>query len=376
MQLSSHHGGKSSAAAAFRILHAAFGDLERTTAVAAFPTNQREQYVLLLRAQAALIQTGEFRDCLPRFRGTRRRLRECQSRQHRGHECQYPESIHHYLAILVETRASLTLDDTGRYSRRVYHWIVLALACCSVCAQTPANPFAGDPDAAKEGNSVFRPFCTPCHGIRGQGGRGPDLTLGIYTSGEKDSDLFRAISNGIPGTEMAGFGGDITEENIWRIVAYLRAIARHDATGVPGDRANGERLFWAKGGCGACHVVSRRGGRLGPELTRIGERRSLEYLRNAILTPSKEIVPGWGTIVIVKNDGTKVTGVERGFDNFSAQLIDAAGNYYSFSRNEVASIQRDPRSLMPEDYGRSLTSSEIDDLLAYLVSLRGGEASR
>jgi len=223
---------------------------------------------------------------------------------------------------------------------------------------------------------VFRPFCTPCHGIRGQGGRGPDLTLGIYTSGEKDSDLFRAISNGIPGTEMAGFGGDITEENIWRIVAYLRAIARHDATGVPGDRANGERLFWAKGGCGACHVVSRRGGRLGPELTRIGERRSLEYLRNAILTPSKEIVPGWGTIVIVKNDGTKVTGVERGFDNFSAQLIDAAGNYYSFSRNEVASIQRDPRSLMPEDYGRSLTSSEIDDLLAYLVSLRGGEASR
>jgi cytochrome c oxidase cbb3-type subunit 3 len=240
----------------------------------------------------------------------------------------------------------------------------------------PANPFAGDPDAAKAGSSVFRPFCTPCHGIRGLGGRGPDLTIGIYTSGDKDTDLFRTISDGIPGTEMAGFGGDITEDDIWRIVAYLRAIARHDATSIAGDSANGERLFWAKGGCGSCHLVRGRGGRLGPELTGIGRRRSLEYLRDAILAPSKEIVPGWGTIVVVKNDGTKMTGVERGFDNFSAQLMDAAGNYYSFSRSEVASIQRDARSLMPEDYGRLLTPAEIDDLLAYLVSLRSTEASR
>jgi putative heme-binding domain-containing protein len=200
--------------------------------------------------------------------------------------------------------------------------------------------------------------------------------LGIYSSGDKDSDLFRTISDGISGTEMVGFGGDISEEDIWRIVSFLRSIARHEATGVPGDRANGERLFWAKGGCGACHMVRGRGGRMGPELSQIGERRSVEYLRDAILLPSKEIVPGWATIVVVKLDGTKVTGVERGFDNFSAQLMDAAGNYYSFARNDVTSITREPRSLMPDDYGHSLTPAEIGDLLAYLVSLRHTEASR
>lgn len=188
--------------------------------------------------------------------------------------------------------------------------------------------------------------------------------------------MFRTISNGIPGTGMTGFGGEVTDENVWRIIAYLRAIARHDASNIPGDRMNGERLFRGKGGCGACHVVRGQGGKLGPNLSRIGAQRSAEYLRDTILAPNKKMVPGWATITVVRKDGTKVTGVERGFDNFSAQLMDAAGNYYSFSRSEVTSIVREERSLMPQDYGRLLTSAGIDDLVAYLASLRGAEPAQ
>ena len=225
------------------------------------------------------------------------------------------------------------------------------------------------------GNSVFRVYCTPCHGVHAQGGRGPDLTRGIYHAGEKDADLFRTISNGIPGTEMGGFGGDIIDDDIWRIVAYIRSVASHDPKAAPGDRANGEKLFWAKGGCGACHVVEGRGGRMGPELTRIGWQRSVEYLRDAVLDPSKEILPGWATITVIKRDGAKVTGVERGFDNFSAQLMDIQGNYYSFVKSDVASIKLERVSLMPADYGSRLKPAEIDDLVGYMVSLRGVEAS-
>ena len=242
-------------------------------------------------------------------------------------------------------------------------------------AQTAGNPQAGDPTAVSAGYSVFRVYCTPCHGVHAKGGRGPDLTRGIYHSGEKDSDLFRTISNGIPGTDMSGFSGDIGDDDIWRIVLYIRSVATHKAARVPGDRANGEKLFWAKGGCGACHLVQGRGGRMGPELTRIGWQRSLEYLRDAILDPGKDILPGWRAITVIKLDGTKLTGVERGYDNFSAQLMDIEGNYYSFLRTEVASIQREDRSLMPAGYGQRLKPAEIDDLLAYLVSLRGTEAA-
>ena len=114
---------------------------------------------------------------------------------------------------------------------------------------------------------------------------------------------------------------------------------------------------------------------MGPELTRIGRQRNLEYLRDAVLAPSKEILPGWKAITVTKFDSTKLTGIERGLDNFSVQFMDMEGNYYSFLRTDVAAIKREDRSLMPADYGQRLRPAEIDDLIAYLAGLRGTEAS-
>ena len=59
-------------------------------------------------------------------------------------------------------------------------------------------------------------------------------------------------------------------------------------------------------------------------------------------------------------------------DNFSVQLMDLREEIHSYLRDEVRSIEREPKSLMPS-YARMLSGSEIDDVLAYLVSLRGDE---
>jgi hypothetical protein len=99
-------------------------------------------------------------------------------------------------------------------------------------------------------------------------------------------------------------------------------------------------------------------------------------LRDAVLAPSKDMLPGLATITVIRRDGTKIVGVERGFDNFSAQLMDVSGNYYSFLKSDVRSATRETRSLMPDQYGRLFTPEEVDDLLAYLVSLRGAEGAR
>jgi len=248
---------------------------------------------------------------------------------------------------------------------------ILLLVPVAACAQT-ANT-TPDPDAIS-GGAAFRPYCTPCHGVHGEGGRGSDLTRGIYSAGDTDADLFRTIANGIPGTEMPGLAADLRDEDIRRIIAFIRSIARHDVAGIPGDRTRGKELFWGKGGCGVCHVVGGRGGRMGPDLTRIGPQRSLQYLRDAVLAPSKDMLPGTATITVVQHDGKKLVGVERGFDNFSAQLMDVSGNYYSFLKSDVQSATRENRSLMPDQYGRLFPPAEMDDLLAYLVGLRGGEA--
>jgi cytochrome c oxidase cbb3-type subunit 3 len=253
---------------------------------------------------------------------------------------------------------------------------VLALAVACLAQENAAsrkNPFAGDAHAVESGRLLFRMSCSGCHGLRAAGGRGgPDLTRGTYSTGDADKDLYSVISNGVPGTEMPSFREPLDESNIWRLVTYVRSLSHAGAAAIKGDRVAGEKLFWGKGSCGQCHRVGMRGTAIGPDLTRAGKQRSLAYLRESVVSPDADLTPGYATVVVVTRDGTKITGVEKGFDNFSARLIDLSGHYYSFLKDNVRSMEREYRSVMPSNYGRMFNSHELDDLLAYLASL-GGE---
>ena len=92
----------------------------------------------------------------------------------------------------------------------------------------------------------------------------------------------------------------------------------------------------------------------------------------SVLKPDADVTPGYATVTVVTRDGKKIVGVERNFDNFSAQFVDLSGKYYSFVVEDVSSMKREPRSLMPSTYGQMLSETEVYDLLAYLNSLRGG----
>jgi putative heme-binding domain-containing protein len=245
---------------------------------------------------------------------------------------------------------------------------VVVLAAGALCAQ---NPLAGNRDAVEAGREIFRIYCSPCHGIRGEGGRGPDLTRGTFSAGDQDSDLFRVISEGVTGTEMQSYALVFGEEGTWRLVSYIRSIARAEGTPPRGNAAAGSTLFWGKGGCAKCHVVGTRGGHLGPDLTRVGRQRSLAYLRESVVDPSRDLTPGYFTITVVTPGGREITGVQRGYDNFSVQLTDLGEKFYSFQREDTRSVKREYRSLMPDGYARMFGAGEMDDLLAYLVGLRG-----
>ncbi|MGH9668457.1 MAG: c-type cytochrome [Bryobacteraceae bacterium] len=248
---------------------------------------------------------------------------------------------------------------------------LIALVAGLAPAQS-ANPFAGNTKGVEVGRGMFRIYCAACHGIQARGGRGPDLTRGVYNSGDQDSDLFRTISQGIAGTEMGSFADALQPDNIWRIVAFIRSVS-NSGVGAPvtGDPERGEALFWGKGACGQCHTVNARGGRFGPDLSRAGRQRSYAYLRSSIVEPNLDIADGYHTLTVVTPDGRTITGIERGLDNFTAQLSDASGKFYSFDKSQVGSVRRETRSLMPDNYGAVLSAAEIDDLLAYLSGLHG-----
>ena len=88
-----------------------------------------------------------------------------------------------------------------------------------------------------------------------------------------------------------------------------------------------------------------------------------------MISPNADLTPGYATITVITKDGKKIVGVQRGYDNFSAQLMDAKENYYSFQKSDVTSITRDFISMMPAGYGKMFTAPELNDLIAYMSGL-------
>src|SRR5882672_1074382 len=115
-------------------------------------------------------------------------------------------------------------------------------------AAAAQNPFAGNAKETDVGRGLFRIVCAPCHGIQAKGGRGPDLTLGVYRAGSEDKDLYRVIAEGVAGTEMPGSLERIGSDNVWRLAAYIRSATQRSDAVINGNRARGEKLFWGKGG--------------------------------------------------------------------------------------------------------------------------------
>src|SRR6202790_5223665 len=132
---------------------------------------------------------------------------------------------------------------------------------------------AQPPDArVAEGQRLFETNCTACHGQNAKGGRGPNLT-GRLRHGSLESEMADNIIGGIPGTKMPAF--PMPAENARAIVAYLRSLsAGGPDLPIAGNTANGQQVFFGAGKCSGCHMYQGHGGRLGPDLSRIGEART------------------------------------------------------------------------------------------------------
>jgi putative heme-binding domain-containing protein len=247
--------------------------------------------------------------------------------------------------------------------------------------QSASNPLAGSRDAVEAGRKLFAVSCATCHGPNGEGAqshadtaRPPDLTRGVYKAGNRDEDLFRVIAKGVTGSAMPSFE-TLGTSQIWRLVAFVRTLSRA-ATPSAGDPVAGEALFWSRGECGRCHQVGTRGVRLGPDLSRGSRRSTAAKLKRSIIAPNEEIRDEFALVTVVTRERQTITGLARFFDNFATRVVDLSGNEKTFLRDEIISIRRDMRSLMPDHFGTLFTNAELDDLVAYILKLRSEGAPR
>jgi putative heme-binding domain-containing protein len=248
--------------------------------------------------------------------------------------------------------------------------IVLAVAtaaCSAVLAASGQAPTAGAGRASPEGAALYAARCADCHGADATGVRGPDLTR-LWGAGATDERVYQVIRQGVAGSIMPA--STAPDAEIRALVAYLKALGTTDGGGPSrGSAAPGEATFWRS--CGGCHRVGPRGGRLGPDLTRIGVTQSADALRTAIRRASAAIVPGYQSVTLVTTSGAKVRGLRKGEDAFSVQMLDTRERLQGYLKADLTSVTRDTQSLMP-DYGPDrLSDAALDDLVKYLSMLKG-----
>lgn len=252
--------------------------------------------------------------------------------------------------------------------KRALSWLV---ALSPLMAQTPiseTNLFTSTEDVG-HGARLFAVNCSRCHGPRGTGGRGADLARPQLMRATDDRAVFEIVHDGIPGTEMPS-NRTMTDHETWQVIAYIRTLGRWAGEKVAGNAARGASLFRDQG-CLGCHAIGTEGGRLGPPLAAIGERRGAAYLRAALLDPAANLPDEFLMADVTTARGEHVTGIILNEDTYSIQLRDLSGNLYSFWKRELRALEEHAdRTPMPSFRGR-LSDRDLDDLVAYLAALRG-----
>ena len=245
-------------------------------------------------------------------------------------------------------------------------WLLVAFQM--VAGHEPGPPPKLTAQDLARGEKLFQAQCAYCHGPRGDGGRGANLARPKLRHASDDKALFRIISSGIPDTVMPGNAMSVRE--VWQVVGFVRSLGRVTHKPLAGDAKRGEQLY-ASQGCANCHTIVGRGGPVGPDLSDIGARSSAAYLMKALTEPEAEIPKGFLQVRAATRDGGLVTGVRVNEDAFSIQIWDVSGRLHSFWKSELKELFKDwGKSPMPS-YLKSLTPAQLDDLVAYLVSLEG-----
>jgi cytochrome c oxidase cbb3-type subunit 3 len=272
----------------------------------------------------------------------------------------------------------------GRFLAALVFAGFLLFAVLAAFAADDKNPYAGDPKAAKAGESEFRINCALCHGLGARGGgRGPDLTRAQKKHAHSDAEMFQVISNGIPGTVMPangtnGQGVGMTDEEIWQIITYIRSVEVKAPAQPIGNAAKGKELFYGDANCSLCHMVEGKGGRVGPELTGVGGSRTREAIIDSVRNPSRRLA--WGlteatkefpqeyeSITVVTADGKEIKGVALNEDNFSVQMMDTNEQIYLLEKDKLRSFKKSRESMMPKYDVEVLSDKDLGDVVAFLI---------
>jgi mono/diheme cytochrome c family protein len=226
------------------------------------------------------------------------------------------------LPLAVGHRTDLPLE-------RLYGGAAVSIAARLHAGNQP-NPVAQNPRALEAGQVAYL-TCAQCHGPTGKGdgvyGRATypnatDLTTGDAKE-KSDAELFWITKNGLSFTGMPGFAGQYSDQEIWQMVTYMRALqsgqapvaaviptasAQQLAVANPAGTApqQGAAVYSAQG-CQTCH------GAAGNAPGELGLRNGREA--TAAIRDGRRGMPAYGQSQLPDADLQKLIAYMNTFNN-------------------------------------------------------------
>jgi len=142
-------------------------------------------------------------------------------------------------------------------------------------------------------------------------------------------------------------------------------------TQAGGDVRRGQLVFTnQKLACTGCHAIGYRGGKIGPDLTRIGQVRTERDLLEAILFPSASFVRSYEPMLIVTVDGLTHSGLVKSETPDEIVLTVKPDQEVRVSRSQIEEIRPGTVSIMPAGLDQQLSQQDLADLVAFLKACR------
>ena len=196
------------------------------------------------------------------------------------------------------------------------------------------------------------------------------VAQGVVKANELPADIVRHLrAHGVK---------DINEtlDKVWGVsrstpTAKLAEIAKYKKlleakVNRPDNLPRGRALFQRI--CAQCHKLYGEGGEIGPDITG-SNRNNLDYLLTNMLDPNAEIPNDYRTTILRTKDNRVLVGVIRRSEGPSVTIATPA-EVVTVAKRDVAAIEPQNFSMMPEGLVLALKVDQLRDLVAYLRGSR------
>ena len=155
----------------------------------------------------------------------------------------------------------------------------------------------------------------------------------------------------------------IERENVDKIAKLEAVVKLVDQ----GDVRRGQLVFHSsQAACIHCHGMGYVGGRIGPDLTRIGNVRSDRDLLESILFPNVSFVRSYEPTQILTTDGQVYNGVIRDESATEIELQLDAEKVIRIALDQIEERQSGKISIMPQGLDKHFSPQQLADLIVFL----------